>query len=143
MAVARELAEIHPSPETGPFWEGCRERELRLQRCGACGRFRHPPLPGCPHCASTDRAWVRIAGRGRIFSYSIVHHASVPALAGSVPYNVIVVEFDDAPGARLISNLVGAANEAIRIGMEVEVVWDEIAPGVVLPQFRPVGEMTA
>jgi len=32
---------------------------------------------------------------------------------------------------------VGAANEDIRIGMPVEVVWEEPRPGVVLPRFRP------
>lgn len=137
MAILRELAEIHPSPETEPFWEACRRRELRLQQCRSCDRFRHPPIPGCPHCGATDPAWTRIDGRGRVFSYTIVHHPSVPALSDRVPYNVAVIEFDDAPGARLISNLVEVANEAIRVGMEVEVAWDEVDPGVVLPQFRP------
>ena len=137
MTMPAGLSAIHPSPETAPFWAACRERQLKLQRCAACGRFRHPPLPGCPHCGAAEKAWVQSSGRGRVFSYTIVHHASLPALRELVPYNVVVIALDDAPGARLISNLVGIANEAIAVGMAVELEWDERAPGLLLPRFRP------
>jgi hypothetical protein len=130
------LALLGPDGDTRAFWEACCRRELRFQRCVACGRFRHPPLPGCPHCGDRGVEWVRVGGRGRIFSYTIAHHAAVPALASEVPYNVVVVEFDDAPGARLVTNVVDAAPDAIHVGREVEVVWDEPSPGVVLPRCR-------
>ena len=137
MSLLPELAEIHPDADSAPFWEACRRRELRFQRCAGCGRFRHPPLAGCPHCGSAAVEWVRVHGRGRIFSYTIAHHPVVPALAERVPYNVVVIEFDDAPGVRLVSNLLDAAPGDLRIGRDVELVWAEAAPGVVLPRFRP------
>jgi len=130
------LAQLSPDVDTRPFWEACRRHELRFQRCGGCGRFRHPPLPGCPHCGATTHEWVRVAGRGRIFSWTIAHHAAVPPLASEVPYNVVVVEFDDAPGARLVTNVVDAVPDAIRVGRAVEVIWDEPSPDVVLPRVR-------
>ena len=136
MAIARELAGIHPSTDTEPFWEACRRRELRLQQCASCQRFRHPPSPGCPHCGSTDVSWTRVCGRGRVFSYTTVHHPALPALADRVPYDIVVVELDDAPGARLVGNLVGTGGAALAVGMLVEVEWDEVEPGIVLPQFR-------
>jgi uncharacterized protein len=135
MPIARELATINPNADTEPFWEACRRRELRLQQCGSCRRFRHPPIPGCPHCGSTEIEWTRVAGRGRVFSYTTVHHAALPALADRVPYVVAVVELEDAPGARLVGNLVGTG-DGLAIGMPVEVEWDEVEPDVVLPQFR-------
>jgi uncharacterized OB-fold protein len=58
-------------------------------------------------------------------------------LQPAVPYNVVVVELDDALGARLISNLVGIAHQAIAIGMAVQVQWDEVESGLVLPRFAP------
>ncbi|HZR81222.1 MAG TPA: OB-fold domain-containing protein [Candidatus Binatia bacterium] len=131
------LADVHPDRETSPFWEACRRRELRVQRCCDCGRFRHPPLPGCPRCGSARSEWPVVSGRGRVFSYTVVHHAAVPALARDVPYNVAVVELDDAPGARLITNLLDVPADAIAVGVAVEVAWDEPSPGVVLPRFRP------
>jgi hypothetical protein len=133
------LAQLCPDVDTRPFWEFCRRRELRFQRCVACRRFRHPPLPGCPHCGDTAIEWTRVAGRGRIFSYTIAHHAAVPPLATEVPYNVVVVEFDDAPGARLVTNVIDVTPASIRVGGAVEVVWDEPSPGVVLPRVRLTG----
>jgi hypothetical protein len=137
MSLLQPLAQIHPDARTRGFWDACRRRELRLQRCADCGAFRHPPLGGCPHCASAAAEWVPVRGPARVFSYTVVHHASVPALSGDVPYNVVVVEFDDAPGARLISNLLDTDARDLRIGMELELCWDEVAPEVVLPRFRP------
>jgi uncharacterized OB-fold protein len=80
---------------------------------------------------------VTVAGRGCVFSYTIVHHPAVPVLRDAVPYNVVVVELDEAPGARLVSNLLDVRPEDVRVGMAVELAWDEPAPGVVLPRFRP------
>ncbi|MBM4265048.1 MAG: Zn-ribbon domain-containing OB-fold protein [Deltaproteobacteria bacterium] len=136
MALSEELARIGPNATTRPFWEACLRRELRIQRCGSCGRFRHPPLPGCPHCGSAESEWPLVSGRGRIHSFTIVHHPALPFLAEAVPYNVVVVSLDDAPGARMISNLLDAEPGELRIDLPVEVWWDEAGPDVVLPCFR-------
>ena len=71
-----------------------------------------------------------------MFSYTIVHHAAVPPLAAEVPYNIVVVELDDAPGARLISNVLDVDPADVAVGMRVAVAWDEARPDVVLPRFR-------
>jgi hypothetical protein len=137
MPMLTELAQVGPDALTSPFWDACRRRELRLQRCSDCGRFRQPPSPGCAHCGSPRSDWPLLSGRGTIFSHTTVHHPAVPALAASVPYHVIVVELEDAPGARVISNLVDAASGEPAIGMRVELVWDEVRDDLVLPRFRP------
>jgi len=131
------LAQIGPSRQTREYWEGCKRRELRIQRCADCGHFRFPPLSGCRDCASTRAEWVPVSGRGRVFSFTIVVHPAIPQVSEDVPYNVVVVELDDAPGARLISNVLDVAPEDIHVGMELELVWDEPEPDVVLPRFRP------
>jgi uncharacterized OB-fold protein len=69
-----------------------------------------------------------------------VVHPALPEIAGDVPYNVVVVEFDDAPGARLISNVLDTPPEDVHVGMELDLVWDEPRPGVVLPRFRAAGK---
>ena len=138
MAMLSELAKIGPNAITRPFWEACARRELRLQRCAACGRFRNPPLPGCPRCGAAASEWPLLSGRGRVFSFTIVHHPAIPTLGADVPYNVVVVELEGAPGARLISNLLDVSPSDVRIGLEVEIVWDEVRPDLVLPRFRPI-----
>lgn len=132
------LADVSPDAATRPFWDACRRRELCLQRCCDCNAFRQPPSAGCPHCGSARSDWPLLSGLGTVFSYTIVHHAAVPPLAAEVPYNVVVVALDDAPGARLISNLLDVAPADVAVGMRVQVAWDEVKPDVVLPRFRRV-----
>jgi uncharacterized OB-fold protein len=40
-------------------------------------------------------------------------------------------------GTRLVTNLVGAAPEDVRIGMAVELECTKVDDGLVLPLFRP------
>jgi len=137
MPLLADLASLHPDVHTEEFWKLCARRELCFQRCGGCGRFRHPPRPGCPHCASTNVAWVASAGRGRVFTFTIVHHAAFPSLAADLPYNVCAVVLDDVPSVRLVTNVVDVAPDALAIDLPVVLAWDEPQPGVVLPRFRP------
>ena len=34
-------------PDSAPFWAGCRDGKLLLQRCADCRAFRYPPASGC------------------------------------------------------------------------------------------------
>ncbi|MDB5448372.1 MAG: hypothetical protein JWQ97_3689, partial [Phenylobacterium sp.] len=118
------------------YWESCARGVLSIQQCPHCQTFRHLPRPTCPNCQSFDYVWTPVSGKGTVYSYTIAHHPVHPALAETVPYNVIVVTLDDVP-VKLVSNLVGVANEDVKIGMPVEVVFEEPRPGIVLPRFRP------
>jgi uncharacterized OB-fold protein len=140
MPLLAELADVSPDANTRPFWDACRRHELRLQRCTDCGRFRQPPLPGCALCGSPRSAWTLLSGAGTVFSYTVVHHAAVPSLATSVPYNVVVVDMDGAPGARLISNLLDVPPGDVKVGMRVDIAWDAVGDDLVLPRFRRARE---
>jgi len=119
-----------------PFWEACRRHQLTVQRCTGCGAFRHLPSPVCWRCRGFAHEWMVVSGRGTVFSYAIVHRAFLPELAPAVPYNVVVVALDDAPGVRLVSNLVDADPSELRIGLAVEVCFEEMSDEITLPRFR-------
>ncbi len=125
-----------PTPDDAPYWEFVRGRELRIQRCEACGHFRHPPMPNCPACRSGATEWAAVSGEGTVFSYTIVRHAAHAALKEALPFNVAVVMLDDAGDVRIISNVVDAAPDEIEIGMPVSLVWDATEDGGFLPRFR-------
>ena len=38
---------------------------------------------------------------------------------------------------RLLTNIVGCAPDAVRIGMPVEVVFEDVTPEMTLPKFKP------
>ena len=119
--------------DTRPFWDGCRRHELVVQRCTGCGTLRHPPAPACWKCRGFAHEWIALSGRGTVFSHATVHRAFLPELASHVPYTVVVVALDDAPGIRLVSNLLDG--EA-RIGLPVEVVFEDVSTDVTVPRFR-------
>jgi uncharacterized OB-fold protein len=124
------------TPETRPFWEAARRHELSVQRCRACGRHFFYPRAVCPHCLADDVEWRRVSGRGTVHTFTVVHRGQrnfpLPA-----PYVIAIVELDEGP--RLMTNLVGIEPDPakIRIGLPVEVVFEDVSADVALPRFRP------
>jgi len=124
-----------PTEDSRPFWEACKRHELRMQKCGACGHVRFPPSVLCPRCTSLEHEWVRLSGRGEVFTYIIVHQTYHPAFNEEAPYNVALVKLEEGPG--LHSNIVECRNEDLRAGMPVEVVFEDRSGEIALPKFRP------
>jgi len=58
-----------------------------------------------------------------------------PAFASLVPYVIAWIDLDE--GFRMLSNVVGAAPEAVHIGQRVQVQWLDYEE-VSLPVFRPL-----
>lgn len=123
------------TPEMAPFWEAAAHRQLVVQRCAACGRLRFPARERCSRCLSGEATWRPVSGRGTVFSWVVMHQANHPGFAAEVPYVVASIELEE--GVRLIAQLTGVAARAVQIGMPVEVWWDTVAPGAVVPRFRP------
>ena len=131
-----------PIPDTSgalaPFFAAARARRLVVQRCAGCGALRFPPRELCSECLATEATWQEVSGRGEVFSYNVMHQVYHPGFAADVPYAVVMVKL--AEGPKLTTSLVDCPPDAIRIGMPVEAVFEEIAPGVVLPKFRRVAQ---
>jgi uncharacterized OB-fold protein len=123
-----------PDEASRPWYEGARRHQLMLQRCGACGTAMAPVKPRCITCFAPSPAWVAAAGQGTLYTYTIVHQ-SYPGFADQVPYNIAVVELEE--GVRVTANVVDCDNDQLRIGMALEVVFDDITDDVTLPRFRP------
>ena len=122
------------NPQTEEFWEGCKRHELLIQRCTDCGTYRHYPRPMCPNCGSWNAAWVRVSGKGTVYSYLIAVQPFHPGFAAEAPYAAVIVELDE--GVRLVSNMMECTPEEIHIGMPVEVAFDDVTEEVTLPRFK-------
>lgn len=123
------------SPESQPFWEGCRRHELLLQRCARCRAFWFPPSILCPECLSTVWEWTKTNGLGKVYSFVVFHRVYHTGFADEVPYVVAVVELEEGP--RLTSNIIGCDPRIVHCEMPVEVVFEDISEAVTLPKFRP------
>ncbi|HON38121.1 MAG: Zn-ribbon domain-containing OB-fold protein [Desulfomonilia bacterium] len=118
------------------FWEGCRNHELRFQKCASCGHIRFPASYVCPKCLRKDFQWIVSAGIGKVYTYAVYHVAYHQGFLEDLPYVVAVVELQEGP--RLLTNIVGCPPEEVSCEMPVTVVWKDATPDISLPMFRPL-----
>lgn len=133
-ALPAERVHITTDAATEPFWAAAKERRLVAPRCGDCGTFRLPPTPFCPECQSRAVDWRQLSGRGSVYSFAVVH--GFPGLP-DITLVPAVVELPDAPGVRLVSNVIGVDPQTVRIGLPLVVDFHPISDGWLLPVFRP------
>jgi uncharacterized OB-fold protein len=117
------------------FWTGGRDGELRIARCGDCGYYIHPPTPRCPQCLSEDVQPSIVSGRGVVYTYTVNEREWAPGV--EVPYVIAIVQLDEQPDLRLMTNIVGCSPADVTIGMPVQVEFREQGD-VYAPVFRPV-----
>ena len=131
IAIVPEVTEL-----TRPYWEGAARGALMLQRCGACGRFRHPPTVVCADCGAFEVDWVPASGRGVLHSYTTVIHPVHAAVQDKVPYNVVLIDLEE--GVRVVSTVVDATEDDLAVGLPVAVVFEMLTPSIGLPKFQIV-----
>jgi uncharacterized OB-fold protein len=122
------------SQRSEPFWEGCRNGRLVLPCCSACGARALRAFHVCSQCGMQALAWETSAGRGSLYSWTVVWRAPHPGFA--TPYAPAVVRLDE--GWWVLSAVVGCAPEALQDGMPLQVEFHPASDEVSLPYFRPV-----
>jgi uncharacterized OB-fold protein len=117
------------------FWRGGADGELRFLRCQPCGSYVHPPAPVCPACLSKELAAEAVSGRARVATFTLNHQPWVPS--PDHPYVIAIVEIEEQPDVRLMTNIVNCPPEDVYIGMPVQVCFEE-HEDVFVPVFFPV-----
>lgn len=125
--------------ENRPFWQGCKEHRLLVQRCSACGRWRWPPAEICPGCLSWDYSWEELGGAGSVVTFVVAHRAFQPSFEPDVPYVIADVALEGTDGhVVFVTNIIGCPWDRVHVGMPVTVDFDDVTPEVSLPKFRPL-----
>lgn len=99
-----------------PFWDAAARQELRFPK-RADGQFEWYPT-------DTDREWVKVSGHGQLYSWVTVHRALHPGYQALQPYVSALVTFDEAPGIRLVTRLIGPTKN-LTMGAPVEIVFGD------------------
>lgn len=121
--------------ENEHFWRGGAEGALRFRHCAACDHYVHPPSPRCPQCLGDRLEIAAVSGRATLVTYTINHQPWIPGF--DPPYVVAIVAIDEQPSLRLTTNIVHCAEEALRIGMPLRVLFEAREDGIYLPLFEP------
>jgi uncharacterized OB-fold protein len=134
------IAKPLPRPEsrglTAPYWEAAKRHELVCQRCPQCNRWIFYPREQCPTCFSTSLEWAPLAGRGRVFAFTIVHQPAHPSFEPEAPYAYAIVQLDE--GVRIPTNIVECPLDDIVVDMPVTVEFDDVSADWTLVKFGPV-----
>lgn len=120
-----------PSLESAPYWEAMNQGRLVLQRCAACGSLRHYPRSVCDQCYAMETDWVEASGRGRVHSWTVIHHAFHPGFKDALPYVLVIADLEE--GGRIQAPLRGAGVEALALDLPVRVLFEPQPDGSVLP----------
>ncbi len=117
------------------YFDEARRHRLVHQRCQGCGEAVFYLRTVCPFCSCEDLDVVAAEGRGEVYSFTTQHRAGHPSFAADVPYTIVLVDLPE--GVRVLADLVDCPPEEVRVGMQVEVLFDDVTPELTLPRFRP------
>jgi uncharacterized protein len=128
-----------PQPDgvTQPFWDSVKQHAMKIQRCNDTGKYFFYPRGMSPFTLSDNISWEPVSGRGTLHAFTIVYNQRAPGFADEVPYVVAMVELEE--GARMMTNLIDVQPDPahVKIGMPVEIVYDDVTDEITLPKFRP------
>jgi uncharacterized OB-fold protein len=130
--------------DTQPFWDGVDEHLLLIPHCSSCEAWIWQPRPLCPRCHAPNPEWIAVSGEARVVSFTALHPPVLSVWTRQVPFVVLLVELDDAPGVRMIGQLVDDAGlllktngdaEGLTIGSAASLRWRVDEAGQVLPAW--------
>lgn len=130
-----------PLPEVNEmnrhFWCGGADGRLHLLRCGGCGYYIHPYAPVCAKCWSRDVNPQAVSGRGTVIAITVNHQPWFPAVPA--PYVIALVQLDEQPNLRLVTNLRNCLVDEATAGMRVKVCFEQRGE-IFVPLFEPDDE---
>ena len=130
-----------PDEVTRFFWEAAATGRLVLQRCEACHRYQYPPEIVCTYCQHSGFEHVELSGGATLYTYCLVERPFHAGFVDRVPYVLALVELNEQPELRMLTNLLTAEVGRLSLGMELEVCFEQLGQ-LKLPQFKVVGEGT-
>lgn len=131
------LGAVHPQEDfdSKPFWDWLRAKDLRLQYCDKCSKYRFPPYPSCPHCGKVGGIWKPVSGRGSIYSWIVVHSSPLREYQEEAPYVIALVQLEEGP--RIVGRLVGVDPEGVQADLPVVAQYVETEENLTLIAFKP------
>lgn len=137
MAYAKPLPSVDEDIE--PFWLALKQHEFKLFRCKKCGAWYFPAA----YCRFHDNEpymgnmeWAKASGKGKVFAFNIHYRAFDRSFENDVPYVYALIELDEGP--IFATNVIGCDPKEVKIGMPVEIVYEDITEQFTLPKMRPI-----
>ncbi len=125
-----------------PFWDALDEGRIEIQQCERCTKWVFYPRNICPYCGAMDLCWKIVSGKASLYTFTVaIAPVSIDFLEDA-PLLLAVAEL--AEGVHIPTTLVDVATDDIKIGMDLEPVFDRVRLGdITLLRFKPAGNASA
>jgi uncharacterized OB-fold protein len=123
-----------PTPVSAPYWDGLRDRKIRIQYSPSTDRYVFYPRVLAPGSLSDDLEWRTISGRATLYTFSVAaYRATAPPWADNLPQILAIGEWEE--GVRFSTELVNVEAAQIAVGMPLRPVFVDVAAGVTLLKY--------
>ncbi|MBF8299455.1 MAG: hypothetical protein HW397_504 [Dehalococcoidia bacterium] len=126
-----------PDAQSKPFWDAVNQKKLMVQKCEN-GHLGYPPKAKCFDCGSEKLQWVEVKGRGHIVANIVIEDGRLDRRKPDQPYNMALISLDEDPKINFYANLPGTPNYKVPVGAPVEILFEEVAPGQLIHDWRVV-----
>jgi len=123
-------------PHSAAFWEGTKQHKLMVQHCCDCDSYIFYPRRECPECWSTNLDWHESTGKAKVYAFSVTYEGVEPMFQQDLPIALAWVDLPE--GVRMNTNIIDCDPNDVKIGMEVEAVYQDVTDEITIPYFRPV-----
>jgi len=119
------------APSVESFYRYINEEKLMATKCLKCGRINLPPRKVCQECGSRNWRWIKLEGKGKLETYTVIH---IPPTEFSemAPYIVGIVRLDEGPR---ITAMILTNPDDVKVGMDVVATYVKYKGGKML-RFR-------
>jgi uncharacterized OB-fold protein len=129
-------------PTPSRYWREIPQRyRLEAAKCKGCGFVGFPPRVVCPRCGSREFEKTKLAGSGKLLTYTIIRVAP-HQFEDQAPYAVGIAELDD--GVRLTAQVVDCDFSKLAVGLRVKVefrrIYEEGEAGVIYYGYKFIPE---
>jgi uncharacterized OB-fold protein len=137
--AAQRPLPLFPEPDTEPFWAATAGHRLTYQVCRDCGEIVFYARRHCTGCLRGDLEWRDSAGRGTVYTFTVIRQAGQPFFRARIPYVVAMIDLDE--GFRMLAEI-ESDPDTVYVGQRVSVGWED-HEGLSVPLFRPDLEFAA
>jgi hypothetical protein len=115
------------------FIDHLEKGSVMYTRCNTCGADFFPPRADCGLCLSSDMAWRKVTGTGKLVSYSRLEYAPV-GFEADLPYSIAMLDYGDFQIFGRLDKDVDLTE--VKIGMPMTTVVNELPNGQLNFVFR-------
>ncbi len=98
------------------FYKFLRQGKLMAGVCQKCGKIHLPPRPLCDNCYSQQFEWLKVSGKGKLLTYTVIYVAP-QQFQNLTPYAVGIVQLEN--GLKIPGMVQEAVQGQLKVGMEL------------------------